>query len=389
MARSTASLVFMLIVLALAIWIVRGSDTSYNDTPYSDTRNMNAVQALDSGSEPDSSATLVGKETCAECHRENFDLHAKSGHAQTFHKGNSPRVVEHFAGKTAAAGDPFGHFTYVAGEGGLKVLRHDDPDLSKLSPGNVDEELFQFGLGSGQNAITLINLQEDKAGVPNLLEHRVSWFQSHAGFGLTPGHLHHQPDGDRELFGELIKDRSLQQCIWCHTTSGTVVGGHIEDLVADVNCEKCHGPGSEHVRLARITDNPPPYSVGKSDWDFESELQLCGSCHRLPRHVDPKDIRDYIPMMLRFQPIGLVRSPCYLKADGKLMCSTCHDPHAHFKTKSEQQYIDDCIGCHQPENDQHTICPVSSADGCIECHMPATTVEQGMVFHDHWIRVRK
>ncbi len=374
-------LFFAVVTLVIGTLAVSMFDDHDRSDLHRDRASQSAERVTAAAVEP----TFVGKAVCGECHQDNFQLHQNSGHAQTFHAANQDNIVQHFAGKTADAGTPHGFYTYLSGPDGLQVFRRRTADASD---GDVDDETFQYALGSGQNAITLINLDSKTDGDPVLLEHRVSWFRSHGGFGLTPGHLHHVPEEKRELFGELFEGRPLQQCVWCHTTSGEVIGDEVKDLIANVNCEKCHGPGSEHVRQARQSDTPPPYSVGKADWDFESELQLCGNCHRLPRHVDPKDIRDYIPMMLRFQPIGLVRSACYLESEGQMMCSTCHDPHAHFTSKTQQQYIDDCVGCHQPDNDHHTVCSVSTSEGCIDCHMPAMKVEQGMVFHDHWIRVR-
>ncbi|MCG8651665.1 MAG: cytochrome C, partial [Pirellulales bacterium] len=178
------------------------------------------------------------------------------------------------------------------------------------------------------------------------------------------------------------------RCIYCHTTTAKIERGQIRDLVSNVNCEKCHGAGSEHVRLARQSPTPPPYSVGRETWDGESELQLCGDCHRLPRSLSKEELRDYPDTLARFQPIGMLRSRCHLESKQGLKCTTCHNPHRSVHEVSQAEHIQHCIQCHDSAESSHVICPVSPQTDCIGCHMPAIDQQQGIEFHDHWIRVR-
>ncbi|WP_442506436.1 cytochrome c3 family protein [Novipirellula sp. SH528] len=324
--------------------------------------------------------TFVGRQVCGECHAENYHLHGKSGHASTFISAQHASIAKKFVGSTVDAGQPHGRFTYVMDEQGLKAVRVDDADSEPFP--------LQYALGSGHNAVTFFSLIPDQQDGTIGFEHRVSWFADHAGFGLTPGHVNKKPSNEIEFFGNPVRGEMMHGCVDCHTTSGTIVDQKIVDLIPNVNCEKCHGPGSEHVRQARLSDHPPAFSVGKDNWDQESELQLCGSCHRLPKDISPKKLREYPSELVRFQPIGMLRSACYLEAEGQMMCTTCHNPHQAFTAKSKQAYVDDCVRCHDQENTDHVACPVSPRDGCIECHMPPVRFEQGMIFHDHWIRVR-
>ncbi len=139
-----------------------------------------------------------------------------------------------------------------------------------------------MSLGSGHHAQTILTLAPGLDGQTEGIEHRVSCYPG-GRIGLTPGHSKMKPQSALEFFGDSSRGTPLERCIYCHTTSARIVGEGIEDLVPSINCEKCHGPGSEHVRLARTDSKPPPYSVGRDTWDTESEMQLCGDCHRLPR----------------------------------------------------------------------------------------------------------
>ncbi|MFK8114392.1 MAG: cytochrome c3 family protein [Rubripirellula sp.] len=286
-----------------------------------------------------------------------------------------------FDGKKFDAGEVFGTYEYRADrEGGLSVRL----------PTKFGDEPFplQYVLGSGHTAQTLLTLAPGLDGQTEGIEHRVSCYPG-GRIDLTPGHPKMTPQSALEFFGDSSSGVPLQRCIYCHTTSARIVGEGIEDLVNSINCEKCHGPGSEHVRIARTNPTPPAYSVGRNTWDTESEMQLCGDCHRLPRHVTEKEIRDYPDLLVRFQPVGMLRSRCYLDSARELKCTTCHNPHQTIREMKTADHVKNCRSCHEPDTKTHVACPINPETGCIDCHMPAIELEQGIRFHDHWIRVRE
>ena len=332
---------------------------------------------------------LVGREVCRECHQENFQLHAAHGHAHTFHVlDESPEIVAKFAGKTFNAGKEFGTYEYQA-KANTSDSTTEVKQLTATLPAIFGDSPFplQYALGSGHNAYTLLTLITEENGDTAALEHRASWYTKENRLDITPGHADQHPADGLELFGVISHGESMEKCIDCHTTSAAIVGEQIKDLIPSVNCEKCHGAGSEHVRLARTNKVPPPYSVGKNDWDTESEIQLCGDCHRLPKNISDKELREYPDLLARFQPVGLLRSRCYLESEGKMRCTTCHGPHEALHEVPKSRHIENCINCHKTP--EHTLCPISPKEDCIRCHMPAMRQEQGLTFHDHWIRVRE
>lgn len=325
--------------------------------------------------------TYVGREQCAECHRDNFEQHAAHGHASTFIEVSETDLPDIFDKQTFDGGDAHGVYTYSKDdEGNLSVSLPNAEQPSKIP--------LQYALGSGHNARTILTLARGADGVTEGIEHRVSCYPDKR-LGMTVGHSEKKPSRDLEKFGDVTRGELTQRCVYCHTTTGILTEGRIDRLVANVNCEKCHGPGSEHVRQARNSKNPPPYSVGAENWDVESEIQLCGDCHRLPRSVTKQELRDYPDTMTRFQPVGMLRSKCYLASNREMKCSTCHDPHQSVHGLSQQDHIQNCIQCHDTDDSSHTICPVSAKTNCIECHMPKVSQEQGIEFHDHWIRVHE
>ncbi len=385
MTRLLSSVVAAVAVSALGVATWRGlsspseiaSGNRVARSAASSDQGVREVAFADSSTEP----TLVGREVCRECHAENHSLHSNHGHAATFHLVSQTDLVSKFAGKSFDSGEPYGTYEYHSdGQGGLFAML----------PARFGNEPYplQYVLGSGQHAQTMLTLAPGVDGQTEGIEHRVSLYPD-GRIDLTPGHSKMTPQSALEYFGDASRGTPLQRCIYCHTTSAKIVGESIEDLIPSVNCEKCHGPGSEHVRLARAAPKPPPYSVGRDTWDTESEMQLCGDCHRMPRSVTEKEIRTYPDLLVRFQPIGLLRSRCYLESNRELKCTTCHNPHQTLREMDATDHVQDCLSCHQAGTPTHVACPVEPETGCVECHMPAIDLDQGLQFHDHWIRVRE
>jgi predicted CXXCH cytochrome family protein len=372
----TRARIFAVLLLLIAVGTLFGLVTEREHNPVPVDSDPTTPVVVAKAAEP----TYVGRHVCRECHAENHRLHGQHGHASTFASTDRPEIASKFVGKTFDAGDPLGTFTYEFSDEGL---------FAEL-PDKVDVPFpLQYALGSGHNAITLLSLLGDPEQGTVGIEHRATWFPDDDQLGPTPGQKDQVPETLGQLFGQMIQGDVMHRCVYCHTTTGRIVEQEIVDLTPNVNCEKCHGPASEHVRQARITSNPPAFSVGRDDWDTESEVQLCGDCHRLPRHVSQQELRQYPDPLVRFQPVGMLRSKCYLESDGQLKCTTCHNPHTTTKAMSKADHVQNCVDCHLEDSEVHVACPISPKEGCIKCHMPSPKFDHGIRFHDHWIRIHK
>jgi hypothetical protein len=327
-------------------------------------------------------ANFVGKEVCRECHPRNFQFHSQSGHAHTLRKASDPLIVEKFVGQSFDAGPNFGTYEYRLNQNELEVRSSKVPD--RFFP-------LEFAFGSGHNAITLATLVPDEAYKTVGMEHRASWFAATQGLAQTPGQQTDPPAFAAEFFGFKKSTEEIAKCIDCHCTTADFDPKQltVQNLRPNVDCERCHGPGSNHVQEAtNQPKNPPAYSVGRDDWTANDEISMCGSCHRMPSEFAPAILREYADVMARFQPVGLLKSKCYLNSDD-LRCTTCHNPHQASTVKSRSNYEQSCIRCHSASTSSQTSCPVSPKADCIECHMPRIKFVEGIGFHDHWIRVRE
>ena len=107
-------------------------------------------------------------------------------------------------------------------------------------------------------------------------------------------------------------------------------------MIPSVTCEACHGPSRAHVDAARRSADGDQLSLpmGPGRWTAQSQLELCGKCHRHPTRVPPQWLNPDDPGMARFQPIGLSQSRCYQATGGGMTCLSCHDPHARSSSQS-------------------------------------------------------
>jgi len=154
-------------------------------------------------------------------------------------------------------------------------------------------------------------------------------------------------------------ERKRYDCGRCHTT-GYKKEGHqdgLEGIVGTwvfpgIQCERCHGPGSEHVK-----------SGDKSKITVNSSSAFCGQCHS-------RGSKDKIPAKGGFirhheQYNELLASPHKAFA-----CVTCHDPHKKAKFNIKKS----CETCHRAQAANYRGNPMQTVGvSCIECHMPKAT----------------
>jgi len=321
----------------------------------------------------------IGDAGCATCHAGETERHRRSGHARTLLARDLALAFPDLAGREAI--DP-------EREGKIRFIRQGNDLVAEYSSGSASESLpIQFAVGSGDHAVTFLTLLPVQDEEPKGLEHRFSLFDRGKTLALTPSHRREEVHEPIERFGRLHHGRDAQGCVGCHSVTGQVHGATVDDLRPGVGCESCHGPGRAHA--ASMTEGGEVSAIlfGARQATAVAEIRMCGRCHRLPEMiVPPEPVTE--PKLARFQPVGLLNSACFQKAGGQLRCTTCHDPHAPAE-RSAAHYVAICLKCHSRETPQAHVCPQSASERCVECHMPAVEVHPRVVFHDHWIRVRK
>ena len=184
------------------------------------------------------------------------------------------------------------------------------------------------------------------------------------------------------------------------------------------NCERCHGPGAEHV--ARYSAAAPPPGPAR-DIVLQTRLNparntmVCAQCHSFrdiyvngftagsdyydfflpileynqPEDKDPAYWPDGRTRRFSNDAYGLWQSECFLK--GGLTCVGCHINAHETEIERNPQLRPDanalCSRCHEAIGKSvaaHSHHAESSAgSSCVECHMPRTVFSIKAEIRDH------
>lgn len=171
-----------------------------------------------------------------------------------------------------------------------------------------------------------------------------------------------------------------------------------------VNCETCHGPGSQAVaratedkkcdtkKFVQIKELPAgarsliclkchsSHSMGNMQyWSASQHAQAevaCSDCHKLHKSPHQKLGGEEINELCygchpqaRFEFSLFSRHP--LK-EGKMSCATCHDPHGSINESnlSAPDIKGVCIGCHADRIGPFVFEHGDLMDDCSQCHQP-------------------
>jgi tetratricopeptide (TPR) repeat protein len=385
-------------------------------------------------------AGYADPQACAACHSTIAASYARTGMGRSFYKPaalNTPsNTVEDYRVKNSfyhAASDT--HFTMLERSGKYYQRRYQIGEDGKES--NVDEKQIDFVMGSGNHVRTYLHRTPQGA----LQELPLAWYAERGGYwAMNPGYdTPIQPNSRRKI---------TYECMFCHNAYPEIPPGH-DQLRAEpiftgtmpegIDCQRCHGPGQRHVELAR---GPRPSAeavraaiVNPARLTADRQMEVCAQCHletdsfpfphsilrydRGPFSYRPGEpLADFMlffdhasppatdhasppatdhapsnPPDDRFQIVNSVyrlrMSACFLKTEGKLTCTTCHDPHEAKRTSDGYNAI--CRECHSHLSTQVTSHRGAAAPDCIVCHMPKRRTEDVVhaVMTDHFIQRQK
>jgi hypothetical protein len=212
--------------------------------------------------------------------------------------------------------------------------------------------------------------------------------------------------GDWPPVRVLGTDLRFANCQGCHGSQITLSrspdtrGFTTETASLTINCESCHGPGREHVDLARsggLASASDPRIGQLAALDEDASLEVCFQCHALKRalqteYLPGESFENHYSLLLpllsddAFFPDFRVRtfayqlnhraSACYL--DGAMTCVDCHAPHGMgYRDVAGGPLTDrfddeQCTSCHASKAaGDHTGHPAGSEGSrCVACHMP-------------------
>jgi hypothetical protein len=325
-------------------------------------------------------ATLVGDAVCGSCHQEKLHSFHQTAHSKTSSMPSAETIHGLFGPGSNVLHTVNANLVFImeANERGYFQTAH-----MRTSPAEElsRSERIDVVVGSGRKGQTYLFWDGDQ-----LFQLPVSYWTDLNGWVNSPGYIDGTADFERQI---------VPRCLECHSSS-------FENrpppdnryakasLVLGVSCEKCHGPGSEHVarfRAGAAPGTPSQFAiVNPARLSRARQLDVCALCHNGAGEplvaslsfVPGDDLSQFIAFS-RADPKARVdvharqvplleRSRCF-RFSRTMTCTTCHD--VHVEQRDTASFAPRCMACHKVED-----CRVFPKLGhaidtrCVDCHMP-------------------
>jgi tetratricopeptide (TPR) repeat protein len=339
------------------------------------------------------SADFVGSKACAECHAAIYRNFMATPMAQGSGRVGTGETRERF--DSVEFRDSQGAYAYRVGrEAGGYFFEFTQQRASQPIQGRRRLEYF---VGSGAHARSYL-LNTDGF----LYEAPVAYYSNSASWKPAPGYASaNYPSLTRPV---------LPGCLECHASGIQQIPGTQNAYTSPpfqeggVACERCHGPGGDHIALGAPMVNPAKLPPAERD-------SICEQCHlsgeiRVPKPGEddgafrPGGRLDSVltvfvrsgsgsDLRVTSHAENLAASACKRASGDKLWCGTCHDPHSVPRATEKAAYFRaKCQSCHQTSDCRESrVERQANGDNCTACHMPSnpTSDIEHVVFTDHSI----
>lgn len=323
----------------------------------------------------------AGSRACASCHAEIYRKYSATGMARSSGKTGSGAYTESF--EHGRFGDP-------ASGAGYRVRADYLLEFARAASGVQGERKLEYFIGSGAAGRSYLHSVDGF-----LFQAPVSYYSQTAKWDVSPGYQRQR---------SIHLSRPIETaCLLCHASRLQPVAGTQNRfgtppfLEGGVSCERCHGPGKQHVLKggAGSIVNPAKLDAARRD-------SVCAQCHltgeaRIARATSgvyrPGELlsgyslsfvwegRPSPDMKVTSHFEKLWQSRCKQASGDRLWCGSCHDPHAQPAPAQRVAYYGSrCAQCHDA-----AVC--RRGEDCAGCHMPKNRVVdvEHTVYTDHAI----
>ncbi|WP_394201577.1 tetratricopeptide repeat protein [Shewanella waksmanii] len=355
-----------------------------------------AVHAYDGAAK-----NYVDNQACATCHAKLFNSYQDVGMARSFSHPSDAILMERF-------GEEFYHTAsdryYRIDKQQQQLIFHRYQKDNQGNKINHFSTHIDWILGSGYRARSY--LYQNEAGELFMLP--LGWYAQTQQWGMSPGFetKHH--------FG--VQRQVKRECMFCHNAYPDVAEGSDAPFAAHhfptqlpqgTGCQRCHGPGAEHIRAAlqaKPLTTIHANIVNPTKLPPQQRDSVCFQCHMLPavsmvgirdfdaatysfkageslndylQHVEVtnKDKVEHGQFEINHHGYRFWQSECYQQSQGELACISCHDPHVKPEPQAfRAQVSQTCQQCHQRIETKHPALnehkAINASSDCVSCHMP-------------------
>jgi len=317
---------------------------------------------LDAGQENEviGEPKFVGKESCIECHKIEYDLWVNSDHDLAMDHANDSTVMADFNNAT---------FSYNGME--HKFYKRDDKFYVYTDgpDGKMAEFKVQYTFGYYPLQQFLVPMEGGRLQTLALTwdSEKNEWYHMadtvYSAENVDHSNWLHWTNQAQNWNG---------MCADCHSTN-LKKGYDIDNdsfnttwSEIDVSCEACHGPSSEHLKWANLPEMGRPSNtnfgliVQTSNIDNKRYVDLCARCHARRSTLDDYSY-GWFDALEHMVP-QLINKPEYF-ADGQIL----DEDYVYGSFTQSRMYIEDvqCNDCHNVHSGQLVL---EGNNLCLQCH---------------------
>lgn len=321
----------------------------------------------------------VGDGACRSCHQEEARTYAETAHHLTSRLPGKNSILGKFATGSNVLHTSNQYLSFVMS---TTKDTYFESAVEQLSPSKTmsHTEPIDLVIGSGRKGQTYLFWKGD-----SLFELPVSYWTELDSWINSPGY----PDGSPRFDKPVVP-----RCLECHGSffqwaPPPANRFNKTSVVLGITCEKCHGPGREHV--LRYSSKSPPRKgsataiLNPASFPRDRQVDACSLCHAgaaeaiasplsfVPGHAIDEYL--YIPLSDKDAPVDvhgnqvqlLEKSRCFRSS--QMTCTTCHN--VHQPQRDAAAFSGHCLTCHKVEAcGKYPEMGKAIASDCVDCHMP-------------------
>jgi len=386
-----------LIVVVVAVWLVASRLSAPDADP----------TAIESSTSSADSNDYVGSSTCRECHERFYELWAPSHHGLAMQPYTNELAASELTAHTEDI--KIAEYSYRA---------HVDPNTGyMLERGPNGEKKYPLVHAMGGRNIYYFLTPTHKGRLQTMPlaydVNRKQWYDT------ADSAVRHFPGG--------MPDEPIHWTDSMYTFNTSCYDCHVSQLATNydprtdsyntkwaepgINCETCHGPAQEHVKVCQeAPEGEIPEDIKiivTAKFTADQTNSMCAPCHAKMNPVSSSftpggryydhfgltvlDHADFYPdgrdLGENYTFTTWSMSPC--GKSGKLDCSHCHTSSGRYRFADKSKANEACLPCHEQRvknSTQHTRHEAGTeGDTCIFCHMPTTEFAR-MTRSDHSMR---
>lgn len=349
-----------------------------------------SIAQLNENSSKAAQGRYTGSRSCRECHEKFYKLWTPSRHGKAMQNYSEAFAADHLTRQSQPI--VIKNAAYLAqtgpGQGWVQQRAGGKETRLPIKYALGGKNIFYFLTPMGRGRLQTLPLAYD--------------IRKKAWFDTAKSGIRHAGDQSADWRDSAYTFNT--SCHGCHVSQYALNYDPKTDTYATtwrepgINCETCHGPGEEHIKVCRqaLKGTVPKdlkITRGGRSFSHTQNNSTCSSCHakaipltqsfkpgdKFWDHFDLATLEhpDYYPdgrdLGENYTYTSWLMSPC-VKA-GNLDCLHCHTSSGRFRQKKNPSAA--CLPCHAARVQEMTAHsrhkPGPKAPDCVSCHMPMTS----------------